>query len=168
MKGLAAGMLVLVMIAAVFGVLLQTTVLQVLPLGFLIPDLIVILCVYLALHEHSLAGSLGAFLLGYFADNFSGNVLGLHAFAMSLVFLVVYLVARQLWMDNVVANVAMVFVAALIKAFAIAFLLAFYVAADYPWHQLVSTIWVEAAIAALVSPFVFSLLDGGRRLWGID
>jgi rod shape-determining protein MreD len=168
MRGLAVGLLVLVMIAAVFSILLQTTVLQVIPLGFLVPDLVVILCVYLALHEHTFAGSLGAFLLGYFADNFSGNVLGLHAFALSLVFLLVYLLARQLWMDNVVANVAMVFVASLIKAFAVAFLLAFYLAADYPWHQLVSTVWVEAAIAAICSPIVFSLLDGGRRLWGLD
>jgi len=162
------GLLVLVMLAAIVGVLLQTTVMHLLPLGPIIPDLVVILCVYLALHEHSFAGAFGAFLLGYFVDNFSGNVLGLHAFSMSLIFLLVYLLARQLWMDNVVANVAVVFGAALLKALSVAFLLAFYLSTDYPWTRLFSTIWFEAAIAAMFTPFVFSILDGGRRMWGIE
>ena len=38
------------------------------------PDLVLVLCVYLGLHEHSIAGALGAFLLGYFLDSFSGDV----------------------------------------------------------------------------------------------
>ncbi|HUE38209.1 MAG TPA: rod shape-determining protein MreD [Candidatus Binatia bacterium] len=168
MRGLGMGLLVLVMIAAVVGVLLQTTVVHLLPLGPIMPDLVVILCVYLALHEHTVAGALGAFLLGYFVDNFSGNVLGLHAFSMSLIFLLVYLLARQLWMDNVVANVAVVFAASLLKALSIALLLVFYVSADYPWSHLFTTVWFEAAIAAMFTPFVFSVLDGGRRVWGIE
>jgi rod shape-determining protein MreD len=162
------GLLSLVMITAVLGVLLQTTVLHLLPLASIMPDFVVILCVYLALHEHSVTGTLGAFLLGYFTDSFSGNVLGLHAFAMSLVFLLVYLLARQLWMDNVVANVAVVFAASLLNALAVAILVAVYLSADYPWNHLFSTVWIEAAIAALFSPFVFSLLDAGRRMWGLD
>ena len=162
------GLLIMVMIAAVGSVLLETTLLHVLPLGSVTPDLLVILCVYLALHEHSVAGALGAFLLGYFADNFSGNVLGLQAFSMSLVFLLVYLLARQLWMDNVVANVAVVFMASVLKAFAVAVLLAFYLTADYPWQHLFTTAWVEAAIAAVFTPFIFTMLDSGRRLWGLD
>ncbi len=162
------GLLVMVLIAAVGSVLLETTVLHVLPLGSISPDLLVILCVYLALHEHTIAGTLGAFLLGYFADNFSGSVLGLQAFSMSLVFVLVYLLARQLWMDNVVANVAVVFMASVLKALAVAFLLTFYLTTDYPWPHLFSTIWIEAGIAALFTPFIFSMLDSGRRLWGLD
>ena len=87
---------------------------------------------------------------------------------MSLIFLLVYLLARQLWMDNVVANVAVVFAASLLKALSIALLLVFYVSADYPWSHLFTTVWFEAAIAAMFTPFVFSVLDGGRRVWGIE
>ena len=164
------GLLVMVLIAAVGSVLLETTILHALPLGTIAPDLLVVLCVYLALHEHTAAGTLGAFLLGYFADNFSGNVVGLQAFAMTLVFVLVYSLARQLWMDNVVANVAVVFMASVLKALAVAALLAFYLARDnaYPWPRLFGTMWIEAGIAALFAPFIFSMLDSGRRLWGID
>jgi cell shape-determining protein MreD len=63
--------LALVMFAAIVGVLIETTVVHLLPLGPIMPDFVVILCVYLALREHSVAGALGAFLLGYFVDNFS-------------------------------------------------------------------------------------------------
>jgi rod shape-determining protein MreD len=160
--------LVLVMLAAIGGVLLETTLLHLVPLGPIMPDLVVILCVYLALREHSVAGALGAFLLGYFVDSFSGNVLGLNAFAMSLIFLLVYLLARQLWMDNVVTNVAVVFGASLLKALSVAALLALYVSADYPWRHLFSTAWIEAGIAALATPFIFILLDSGRRVGGLD
>ena len=162
------GLLALVMVVAILGVLAETTIMHLLPLGPLMPDLVVVLCVYLALHEHSVAGALGAFLLGYFTDNFSGDVIGLHAFAMSLVFVLVYLLARQLWIDNVVANVAVVFVASLLKAVAVALLLVFYLSADYPWGHLFSTAWLEAGVAAVLTPFVFSLLDRGRRMRGLD
>lgn len=161
-------LLLLVMTAAVGAMLLQTTVFHLLPLGSVIPDLLVILCVYLGLHLHTTAGALGAFLLGYFADNFSGNVLGLHAFAMSLVFILVYLLARRLWMDNWVSNLLVVFFAALLKATAIACLLAVYVSTGYPWGELFTTAWLDAAFAAMFSPFVFRLLDGGRKLSGIE
>jgi cell shape-determining protein MreD len=95
-------------------------------------------------------------------------VIGLHAFAMSLVFLLVYVLAQQLWMDNVVANIAVVFAASLLKALSVALLLAFFLSADYPWHRLFSTVWIEAGLAAAFSPFVFSALDSGRRVWGLD
>ena len=52
----------------------------------------------------------------------------------------------------------------LLKAVAVAVLLALYVSGDYPWRHLFSTIWIEAGIAALATPFVFALLDGGRRV----
>jgi hypothetical protein len=28
--------------------------------------------------------------------------------------------------------------------------------------------WVEALVAALFTPIVFRLLDGSRRVWGLD
>lgn len=168
MKGLTVGFLTFVMIAAVAGLLLQTTLFHLLPFGSMIPDLILVLCVYLGLHQHSVAGTAGAFLLGYFTDSFAGNVVGLHAFAMTLVFAIVYLVSRRLWMDNWVSNVAMVLVASVLKTLTIAALLAFVLAESYPWGRLFSAAWLEAATASLMTPFVFSLLDRGRRLWGLD
>ncbi|MEA2625732.1 MAG: rod shape-determining protein MreD [Candidatus Binatota bacterium] len=165
MKGFSVALFVLITITAALALVMQTTVFQFLPL---IPDMLLILCVYLGLHQHSVGGSAGAFLLGYFNDSFSGNLVGLHAFAMSLVFILVYLVSKRLWMDNVVSNVAVVFVASVLKAATISALLAFYLSLDFPWSEFLSTVWFEAIAAALMAPLVFAMLDGGKRLWGID
>jgi rod shape-determining protein MreD len=165
---LGLSLFTLVAVAAIVALLLQTTVLHMVPFGPVIPDFVLILCVYLGLHQHSVGGTAAAFLLGYFADNFSGNTVGLHAFAMSLVFVLVYLVSRRLWMDNWVSNVAVVFVASMLKTLTVAILLVFYLAEDYAWGRLVSTIWFEAFLAAVFAPLVFVVLDRGRRLAGLD
>ena len=159
------GLFVLIAVTAAVGLLLQTTLFPLLPLT---PDMILILCVYLGLHRHNAGGSAGAFLLGYFNDSFAGNAVGLHAFAMSLVFVLVYLMSRRLWMDNWLSNIAVTFVAALLKALTIAGLLAFYLSVDFPWRQFFGYVWIEALVAALLAPLVFRVLDGGRRQWGLD
>ena len=168
MRIIGLGIGTLVLLAALFGLLLQTTVFHMLPWGEWIPDFILILCVYLGLHQHSIGGTTTAFLLGYFADNFSGNTVGLHAFAMTLVFVLVYLVSRRLWMDNWVSNIAVVFVASILKTMTIAILLIFYLSEDYPIGRLFSAVWLDAALAALVAPFVFVVLDRGRRLSRVE
>ena len=160
-------LLALVGLAGLLGLLLQTTVFHSLPVG-LIPDFVLILCVYLGLHQHNVGGTAVAFLLGYFADNFSGNAVGLHAFAMSLVFVLVYLMSRRLWMDHWLANIAVVFVASLLKTFTVAVLLAFYLSVDYPWSRLATHLWFDAFVAALFTPLVFVLLERGRRFARID
>jgi rod shape-determining protein MreD len=168
MRRLTVGLFAIVLVAAIVGLLLQTTLFHLIPFVHVIPDLILILCVYLGLHQHSFAGSTAAFLLGYFTDSVSGSAVGLHAFAMSLVFVLVYLVSRRLWMDNVVANVAMVFVAALLKTLTVAGLLDFVLFAEVSWGAFLSNMWLEALVAALFTPVIFRLLDGSRHAWGLD
>jgi rod shape-determining protein MreD len=154
--------------AAVFGVVLQTTLLHGVPFGEAIPDFVLIACVYLGLHQQSAGGTTAAFLLGYFADNFSGHAVGLHAFAMTLVFVVVYSVSRQLWMDHWIANVAMVFAASILKTLTVGLLLVFYLGAEYPLDRFVGSLWQEALVAAVFAPGVFFLLDRGRQLLGVE
>ncbi|NIO11664.1 MAG: hypothetical protein GTO40_28055, partial [Deltaproteobacteria bacterium] len=52
-------------------ILLQTTLLRLLPLGPVIPDLTLILCVYWALNRPSVGTVVGSFLMGYTVDVFS-------------------------------------------------------------------------------------------------
>ena len=51
-------------VVAGFGLLLQTTLFHALPFGFHpSPDILVIVCVFLGLHRHTVGGALGAFAL---------------------------------------------------------------------------------------------------------
>ena len=164
MRTFGLSLLGLVAVAALVAVLLQTTVFHVGPFERMIPDLVLILCVYLGLHQHTTAGTTGAFLLGYVTDTFSGTAVGLHAFAMSLVFLFVYVSSRRLWMNNWIANVVVVFSASMLKTLTVAIILTFVLAKDYSLGRVFSNLWLEATLAALFTPAVFLILDRGRRL----
>ncbi len=153
-------------VTGALALLLQTTILHSLTGGRVIPDLILILCVYLGLHEHNVGGATGAFLLGYLLDSFSGSLVGLNALAMTTVFMVVYLVSRRLWMDNTLAGIAMVFLGTLIKGVAVVLALAAYLSIDRVSLVALETLVAEAVLAAALTPVVFALLGWEMRVAG--
>ena len=149
---------------AIVALLLQTTVLPVAMWERVTPDLLLIMCVYLGLHQHTVGGAVGAFALGYLQDTFSGSVLGLNAFGMSLVFTVVYLTSRRLWVDNAISKIVVVFLASVLKTAAIVGLVALFLSADGLWHTMVRYLLVEAGLAAILSPAVFAVLAQTQEL----
>lgn len=155
-------------LTACTALVLQTTMLHSLTGGRIIPDLVLILCVYLGLREHNVGGATGAFLLGYLLDSFSGSLVGLNAFAMTAVYLVVYLISRRLWMDNPFSAVAMVFLAALLKGVAIAVALAAYLSIDRVSLGAAELLLAEALLAAALTPAVFAVLQWEKRVLGAE
>lgn len=143
---------------ALAALLVQTTVLPQALFGRSSPDLLLILCVYLALRRHSIGGALGAFSLGYLQDTFSGSILGLNAFGMSVVFLLIYLTSRRLWVDNVISQIAVVFVASVVKTSTILALVAIFVSIDGLGRTILSYLFTEALLASILSPAVFAVL----------
>jgi rod shape-determining protein MreD len=151
-------------VLAVTALLLQTTVLPVAAVGRATPDLLLIMCVYLGLHQHTVGGAFGAFLLGYLQDSFSGSVVGLNAFGMCLVFIVVYLTSRRLWVDNTISKFVVVFLASLLKTMAILVLAALFMSVEGLWHTVLRYLLTEAILAAILSPAVFAVLAQTQQL----
>ena len=140
-------------------VLLQSTVLHLLPLGPVVPDLALVLCVYWALNRPSVGTVLGAFLMGYTVDVFSSPILGVNTFAMSLVFLSVHLSSRHIWVRSPLFTMTLVFLASLVKVTAIVILWSIFLATQNMWAAALKYIFLEALSAALLSPVVFFLLS---------
>jgi rod shape-determining protein MreD len=155
---------VLFSLLAVGALLLQTTVLPQALLGGASPDLLLIVCVYLALRRHSVGGALGAFGLGYLQDAFSGSVIGLNAFGMSLVFIVIYLTSRRLWVENTVSRVVAVFLASVVKTAAILVLVALFMSVEGLGSTILSYLLTDALLAAALSPAVFAVLSRTQLL----
>lgn len=155
---------VLLMTIAVVALLLQTTLLPLTALGRATPDLLLIICVYLGLHQHSVAGAVSAFLLGYLQDTFSGSVIGLNAFAMCLVFTLVYLTSRRLWVDNAISKIVLVFLASVLKTTAILALIAVFMSAANLWQSVANYLVLEALLAAILSPAMFAVLAHTQQL----
>lgn len=149
--------LVIALVACI-GLLLQSTLFHELRLGAMVPDVLLVLCVYLGLNQQSVAGVFGAFTLGYVQDAASGSPAGLNACGMLVVFVIVYLTCRRLWVDNVVSKVVLVFLASLIKAAVVALLLAALVSSRGDWSQLSGNLALQAFLSAVAAPAVFWLL----------
>src|SRR5216117_1616107 len=100
--------------------LIQTTIFPSLPGLPVVPDLILVLAVYLGAAHHTVGGAAGAFLLGYFLDTFSGTLLGQNAFALSAVYLSVRFFARHLWFERGLPVMALAFYGSLVRGVAVA------------------------------------------------
>jgi rod shape-determining protein MreD len=146
-----------------FALLLQMTFFHLLPLGPVVPDMTLILCVYLGLYRPTVGAVLGSFLLGYSVDVFSSPVLGLNTFAMSLVFLVAYLSSRRIWIHNELWSAALVFAAGWIKAAALVLAWVLFVAGHESWSGVLRYVFLEALCAAVLAPGVFVLLRRGQN-----
>lgn len=152
--------------AGVAAVLLQSTVLGSLLHLPRVPNLVLVLVVYLGSREQSLGGVAGAFLLGCFLDAFAGTVPGMNAFALTAAYLAVYMFARLLWMRGAVPVMVVTFVGGVVYAAAALALDA--IVADQPpaWEHVIRSGLVEAALAALFAPLVFRMMGRQPRLLG--
>ena len=155
-------------VAAIAAMVLQTTVFPALPLLPVVPDLLLVLAVYLGVRHQSVGGALGAFLLGYFLDTFSGTLLGLNAFALTAVYLGVQAAARQLWLERGVPLLTVVFVGALVRDLAVVAVGALVAARAPLWQHVLRYGLTGAATAALVAPAVFSAVRWEKRQLGVS
>ncbi|MGA6974327.1 MAG: hypothetical protein WBY93_22055, partial [Candidatus Binatus sp.] len=103
---------------------------------------------------------------GYATDALSGTHPGLNAFMMTMVFLVSYEISTRLMVANAFVGATLVFFGAILTALgAIAIANGFDALADT--GAMLPRLMLEAAISAIVAPFVFAMLAGTKRLAGL-
>lgn len=143
-------------------VLLQTTVLGIVAVGGVTPDLQLILLVFLALRRGSMSGQLAGFAGGLLEDLVSLAPLGFHALVRTLVGFTSGLL-HGLVRTNAIAVPVLILGATFIKGLTSALLgLLFDVQPDL--HLLEGRFWIEAAYSAVLAPFLFALLGRVRLL----
>jgi rod shape-determining protein MreD len=159
---------VVLAVSALAAMLVQTTVFPVvlsrLPI---VPDLILVLVVYLGIRHRGVGGASGAFFLGYFLDTFSGTLPGMNAFAMTAVYGASTLIARHLWMEGGFPVMAVVFAGGCVRSLATVALSALVAARAPVWQHVLRYGFLEAAAAALIAPAVFASLRWEKRLLGL-
>lgn len=156
---------IIVVAAGVAALLLQTTVgAVVMPITELVPNLALVLAVYLGLHHHGVGGVVGAFLLGYALDTFSGTVLGVHASACTAAYVVAYLISRSLWTEDGLPAMIVVFLAALVYTVVVHGVVVLVDRAWPGWIVVARRALVQATVCAALTPWVFRFLRWERRL----
>lgn len=126
-------------------------------------DLLLVFTVHLALRHYSVWASVAAFLLGYLQDTVSSTLVGLNAAAMLGVYWVVYRSSRHLWVDNVMSQMLVVFLAGWVKiGFSV---VAFsWFEGQQDWLSLGRTFLLSTCLTAVAAPFVFRLLRLSHEL----
>jgi rod shape-determining protein MreD len=143
-------------------VLLQTTLLHLLPLGPFVPDLALVLCVYLGLNHPTVGAVVGSFMLGYSVDVFSSPVLGLNCLAMSLVFLTAYLSSRCIWVNSPLLSVPVVFLASWVKGASLMTVWTVFLTMEGLGSGGLKYALIDATIAAVLAPVIFAALRRGQ------
>jgi rod shape-determining protein MreD len=146
-------------LCGILAVVTQTTLLGRLGILPAPPNLILILVVYIGLRLPTPWGALGAFLLGYLLDTVSGSVPGLHCFTMTLVFAMVYFVSGRLWMQNPFTRFAIMILACVLEVATLAAYFALTGDIGSTGGDVLGTLTVEAALALLIAPVAFPVLD---------
>jgi len=139
-------------------VLAQATVLHLLPWDPIVPDLTMILCVYWALYRPTVGAVWGTFVLGCAIDILSSPLLGVNAFALSLVFLLALLSSRYVWARGYLMSATVVFVATWVRVGAMALVSPLFQGLEASWAVVVNSVVWEAFFSALIAPAFFAVL----------
>ncbi|HEY1851049.1 MAG TPA: rod shape-determining protein MreD [Candidatus Binataceae bacterium] len=153
-------------IATLIALALETTIPHWLPIGMLMPNLVLILAVDLGMKHHGAIGALLAFGMGYAIDSFSGTHLGLNAFMLTLTYLVAYGLSRYLISTSTTIGVILVFVAATVTGLANSIGSAGLEAPGDAFAMLPG-LALRAGVSALFTPWVFALTGFSKRAVGL-
>ena len=160
-------LVILYALAALIALTFQTEAPRYLPFGAFMPDLILILAVDLGLRHHSALAALLAFAMGYTADAVSGTHLGLNTFILTLIFVLSYVVSRQIMIASLSVGAIVVFFALLIRAYAGIAISSGLTAVGDNEFAILRIALPQALITAIVAPLVFAALEQAKRRIGL-
>jgi rod shape-determining protein MreD len=124
-----------------------------------VPDVLVVMAVYVALRFRTLPGLIGVFLLGIIADFATAIYVGPNAAGTVAVFVLTGILANRVYAERIFAIVLISFVCSLCKSTVIVSLLYYYVNPDWNLIILGRTMVFEALATACIAPIVVKLLQ---------
>jgi len=136
------------------ALILQTVLLPaLLPAGFK-PDLILILVIYLGLHEKIWRGGILTYLLGRGFDVFAGSFPGLYGFVLLGIFLAVRAIVSRVNAESSLLLLGLVLLGTLLQGALTLFALEFFIADGRFWPQVLWTLPLQILLN-LLAAFLF-------------
>ena len=155
-------------LAAVVLILLQTSVVPLVPVLPVVPDLLLVLTVWVGLKHQGVGGAIGAVMLGYLLDTFSGTTLGVHMFALTAAFVSTNVLARTVWTEGGVSSVLVTFAAACVRDLALVVAAMLAGSPGAYGRRVMQYVFLDALAAACVAPVVFAFVRWeGRRIFRV-
>ncbi|HRY81709.1 MAG TPA: rod shape-determining protein MreD [Spirochaetia bacterium] len=150
---------ILVAVATSVGCsLLQSTWLHAVAVYAVIPDLALLVIVYVAFQNVRTEGIAAGFLSGLLQDFISSAPLGFNAFVRTVVSFGFNLISGSFYIDRILMPMLFGGAATLLKALATALLAIAFPAFIHGYDFLDRVLWIETAYNAVLAPFLFLIL----------
>ncbi len=140
------------------AVVLQSTLLHWVAIRGVIPDLGLIILVFVAIRRGSMTAQLSGFATGVVEDFLSLSPLGFHAFIRTVVGFVYGLTVGSIFVDPILMPVLLTIAATLFKALISSLLVSFLAIPAEGFSVFTGPLWIEMGYNTVLAPFLFALL----------
>lgn len=139
------------LLLAVLAAAVQTALLPHLLPGSTKPDLLLVLVVYLGLHERPWQGGALVYGIGWIYDCFAGHFPGLHGFVLLALFLAVRAIVTRVNTESSVLLLALVLTGTVVQVLLVAFALDFFQGARQVWSLVLLQLPWQAVLNVLAA-----------------
>jgi rod shape-determining protein MreD len=143
--------------------ILQSTILQKIAIFGVIPDLALLVLVYIAVRNGSMEGQISGFLSGIVVDVVSGSFLGFSVLVKTVIGFLYGIIHGKLFIDALIGPFVLAFTATVLKGALYAFLGLIFPGSIPSFVLLGKVLWLEALYNAILAPFLFGLLNLVKR-----
>jgi len=151
-------------IALVFLLSIQTTFLRVIFPGNVVPDLILIVAVYSGIHSKKNRGIWLAALIGFLQDCLSGGLLGVNFLSKGLVGLFFCSIKDKIIVQGIIPIGFFMFATSLVDGMIYFVSMTSLMGGHFKGNFLFSSIILFGVCNAVIAPFLFYMLDKIRQL----
>lgn len=142
----------------VLMIILQSTWLDYIAIRSVVPDLTLLVIVYIAFKSPGLQGQSVGFAAGLLQDGISAGPLGLNAFIKVAVAWLANLLSGKFYIDKLLMPALFGLVATIVKALYLMLLSGFFPGRILSYDLFGSVLWIEAGYNAVAAPVLFLLL----------
>jgi rod shape-determining protein MreD len=145
-------------IFSIVAAILQSTVIGMIPIFRIIPDLALCVLVFSAYVNGTMTGQVSGFFSGLFLDFLSPAPLGMNCFIRTITGAIAGIFKGKFFLDFIIMPAVLCALATILKAVTV-FILHLFMRSAVPIYSLTaSTLWIELGLNALSGPLVFLLL----------
>jgi rod shape-determining protein MreD len=143
----------------VAAVVLQSTILGRIAIGGVRPDLALIILVFVSLRRGSMVGQVSGFLSGILEDFMSVSPLGFHPLMRAVIGYLYGIFAGNVFVDPFLMPMVLTVVATLLKGLLSGLISSVFGIGSSGFLYFAGRIWIEIGYNAVLSPFLFALLN---------
>lgn len=150
-----------------FSIFFQSSALNILAIGHIKPDLVLIVACYIGLHWEEETGTCLGFTLGLLQDVFSTGILGLNSFSKTLSGYLCGKASKRLNIKNIIIQVIIIFIFSIVEGILFLSILNIFHLQKKVHETFFQLILPQTIYNFLITPFLFRIIDFFHKKWAV-